>query len=138
MECTRSKTQLDDSCKNQPELRLRLSLRRGPAFAETQRGKILTLLIAASGGWVPLPEILSLGIAQYSTRILELRRMGFNIENKTERVDGARHSWFRLVSSPVAPKPEPVEPALLKSWEQVCAEREEKMRQPEPSFELTP
>jgi|SRR5208283_4880731 len=134
----RSKTQLDDSGKSQPEGHSRLSLRRGPAFAKTQRGRIHVLLIAASGGWVPLPEILSLGILQYGTRILELCRMGFNIENRTARVDGARHSWFRLVSSPVAPKLEPVKPAPLKSWEQVCAEREEKMRQPEPSLELTP
>lgn len=103
----------------------------------TQRARILRLLIDAHGAWVPLPEIMACA-AQYNARVLELRRLGFAIENKTECVNGARHSWFRLVSSPVAPKPEPVKPAPLKSWEQVCAEREEKMCQPEPSFELTP
>jgi hypothetical protein len=50
----RSKTQLDDSRKSQPKLRFRLSPRRAITFAETQRGKILALLVAASGGWVPL------------------------------------------------------------------------------------
>ena len=47
--------------------------------------------------WIPLPEILSMGIAQYNTRILELRREGMRIISKTERVPGAAqvHSWFR-------------------------------------------
>ena len=74
-----------------------------------QSARILEVLRAACGSWVPLPEILALGIAQYSARILELRRLGFNIENKTEWANGARHSWFRLVSSPTpAPEHEPV------------------------------
>ena len=61
------------------------------------------------------------------------------IENKTQRVNGARHSWFRLVSS-LAPAPISSFSAgkPSKSWAEVCAEREEKMRQPAPSFELTP
>ena len=67
---------------------------------KTQSAALLRLLIDAHGSWVALPEILALGIAQYGARILELRRMGFNIENRTERVNGARHSWFRLVNSP--------------------------------------
>jgi Helix-turn-helix domain len=105
----RSKTQFRDSGKNQRKLRFRLSPRRAAAFAETQRGKILALLIATSGGWVPLPQILSLSIAQYAARILELRRMGYTIENRTDRVDGVRHSWFRLANSPT-PTPEPPKP----------------------------
>ena len=110
----RSKTQLDDSRKNQPKLRFRLSPRRAITYAETQRGKILALLVAASGGWVPLPEILALGIAQYNARIFELRKRGLNVENRTETIEGVRHSWFRLVDFPAsetpksqAPKPEP-------------------------------
>jgi hypothetical protein len=53
--------------------------------------------------------------AQYNARVLELRRLGFNIENKTERVEGVRHSWFRLlddVPTPETPKPESPEPAV--------------------------
>lgn len=68
----------------------------------TQRSVILRLLVTAGGGWVPLPEIMKCA-AQYNTRIFELRRRGFNIENRTETVNGERHSWFRLVSSPDAP-----------------------------------
>src|SRR2546430_2516570 len=76
----------------------------------TQRTRIFHLLIDARGGWVPLPEILACA-AQYNARILELRRMGFSVENRTERVDGVRHSWFRLVSwlAPL-PKLEPAKP----------------------------
>jgi hypothetical protein len=40
---------------------------------------------------------LSLGVAQYNSRIFELRKSGFNIENRTESIEGIRHSWFRLV-----------------------------------------
>jgi hypothetical protein len=78
----------------------------------TQRGDILRLLIEAKGGWVPLPEILALGIAQYNARIFELRGLGFNIENRTETdaETGARHSWFRLLNSPLVRSrtPEPL------------------------------
>ncbi len=70
------------------------------AFVQSQAAEILRLLIDAHGSWVPLPEILKLGVAQYNARIFELRRMGFLIENRTQRVNGARHSWFRLVNSP--------------------------------------
>lgn len=84
----------------------------------TQRAKTLGLLIKAKGGWVPLPEILALGIAQYNARIFELRALGFNIENRSETntETGARHSWFRLVSSPAVPSqtPEPLKSEPLR------------------------
>lgn len=64
-----------------------------------QNKRILYLLREAGGAWVPLPQILALGIAQYSSRILELRRLGFKIENRMERVRGARRSWYRLVDA---------------------------------------
>jgi hypothetical protein len=83
--------------------------------SKTQRAAILRLLIDARGAWVPLPQILALGIAQYNARLWELRRLGFVIENKSESADGARHSWYRLVSSPTppapTPKPEPPKPS---------------------------
>ena len=66
----------------------------------TQRAAILHLLIAARGEWVPLPQI-SACAAQYNARIYELRRLGFRIVNKKKDVDGVRHSWFRLASSPI-------------------------------------
>jgi hypothetical protein len=59
----------------------------------TQKQRMLEKLQANYGHWVPLPEILGLGIAQYSARIFELRRAGYEIENRQE----GDHSWFRLV-----------------------------------------
>lgn len=73
---------------------------------KSQRAAILRLLLDAHGTWVPLPAILELGIAQYGARILELRRTGFSIENKIERLNRVRHSWFRLVPSPAQQTPE--------------------------------
>jgi len=67
----------------------------------TQRGKILDLLISAHGDWVPLPKITEYA-AQYNARIYELRRLGFRIVNRTEDLDGVRHSWFRLESNPAS------------------------------------
>jgi hypothetical protein len=66
----------------------------------TQRGEILGLLIAARGDWVPLPRIADCA-AQYNARIFELRRLGFCIKNRTQGVNGARHSWFRLEPKPI-------------------------------------
>ena len=72
-----------------------------------QSEKIHALLLAAHGAWVPLPEILALGIAQYNARIWQLRHeCGLTIENKTELGDdGVRHSWFRLVPESREPSP---------------------------------
>ena len=71
----------------------------------TQRAQVLALLRSAHGGWVPLPTILALGIAQYNARVFELRRSGYQIENRSEVVDGSRHSFFRLVEKPsILPK----------------------------------
>ena len=62
----------------------------------TQRSRILELLTSAGGTWVPLPKILELKISQFGARILELRRSGLKIENRTETIDGQRYSWYRL------------------------------------------
>ena len=74
-----------------------------------QCGRILGRLIDARGDWVPLPDILACA-AQYNARIFELRRLGFSIENRTEDIDGVRHSWFRLVNSPVLEPPRSEDP----------------------------
>jgi len=54
---------------------------------------------------------------QYNARIYELRRLGFRIANRTQDVDGVRHSWFRLVpeSAPPQPAPEPATKAVVPS-----------------------
>jgi hypothetical protein len=86
------------------------------AARQTQSAEILRLLTDARGAWVPLPQILDLGIAQYSARIFELRRAGHHIENKTESVNGRRRSWFRLVESPTPEAPKPQAPAPAVGW----------------------
>jgi hypothetical protein len=64
-----------------------------------QADRILAILSARAGSWVPLPEIMACA-AQYNARIFELRRRGFTIENRTEKFEtGVRHSWFRLMNS---------------------------------------
>ena len=62
-----------------------------------QQRRIVAFLLERPNQWVRLPEILALGIAQYGARILEARRMGFVIENRTAWVGNKRHSWFRIV-----------------------------------------
>jgi hypothetical protein len=71
-----------------------------PGCAKTRRARILRVLIDARGALVPLPEIEACA-ALYNARLFELRRLGFHIENRTERDDaGAVHSRYRLVNSP--------------------------------------
>jgi hypothetical protein len=74
--------------------------RGAPESAKTQRARILRVLTDARGAWVALPEMMACA-AQYNARIFQLRRPGFTIENRTEADSetGARHCWFRLVSS---------------------------------------
>jgi len=86
----------------------------------TQRGRVLNLLIAARGAWVPLPEIAACA-AQYNARVLELRRLGFRIENRTKKVDGARHSWFRLISGPTPAADSPTAPRTHSADSQIGA-----------------
>jgi hypothetical protein len=72
----------------------------------TQRDKILALFIAAKGGEVPLPALTACA-AQYQTRLLELRRLGYRIPPpRVEVVNGQRHTWYRLESA--APQSRPM------------------------------
>jgi hypothetical protein len=61
-----------------------------------QRDRILQLLIAARGNWIPSPELAAISL-QYSARISEARKLGFQIENKVEHHDGNVFGFFRLV-----------------------------------------
>lgn len=85
-----------------------------PPNVKTQSANILRLLTDAHGAWVSLPEIMALA-AQYNARIFELRKQGFSIENRTEVVGEARHSWFRIANSPTSPAPTPPKPESAKS-----------------------
>jgi hypothetical protein len=68
-----------------------------PGSKRRQRDQILRLLIDHKGTWVPLPAILSLNIAQFGARILELRALGFNIQNETFWCEGKKCSRYRLI-----------------------------------------
>jgi len=71
----------------------------------SQRARILQLLLSAPE--ITLPAILDLRISQFGSRIKELRGAGFDIRNRTERMDGIVRSWYRLVPDPpVDPLPE--------------------------------
>jgi hypothetical protein len=61
----------------------------------SQRDRLLRLFRSRVGEWIPLPEILAMRIAQYSSRVFELRSLGYRIENKRE----GDHTFFRLLES---------------------------------------
>ena len=62
----------------------------------TQADRVLALLRSAEGAWVPLPELLALGIAQYNARIFDLRRAGHDIECKQVQQGRTKHTFYRL------------------------------------------
>jgi hypothetical protein len=80
-------------------LKMPCSVKQVPLQNKTQRAAILRLLIDAHGAWVPCYQLSNIAL-QYNSRVWSLRRLGYNIENRAERVNGERHSWFRLVSPP--------------------------------------
>ena len=63
---------------------------------DTQRDKILRLLREREGCWVPSYELAAIAL-QYGARVLELRRMGHDIENRAQHINGQVHGAFRLV-----------------------------------------
>lgn len=69
----------------------------------SQRLKILEMLRIArfEGREVEIPEFLRAGIAHFTTRILELRRRRFVIEDRMWRDDSGRiFSTYRLTEDP--------------------------------------
>lgn len=110
--------------------------------SSTQAEKIESLLRSRYNQWIPAYELSDLAL-QYCARVNSIRRKLRNagdwerIENKTERIGGQVRGSYRLVKTAdllglnISNTPAP------KSWEQVCAEREEKSRQSE-SWELVP
>jgi hypothetical protein len=110
---------------------------------ETQAERIENLLRSKYGEWIPAYELANLAL-QYCARInsirRKLRRSGDRerIENKTEHVRGQVHGSYRIVLTSDVLGITPANPKPLKSWDEIVRERDEKMRQSEPSFELTP
>jgi Helix-turn-helix domain len=70
-----------------------------PQLFTGQKGRILALLLARRGTWVPAYELSAIAL-QYSARIKELRDAGFAVQNQTERVGRQVHGSFRLVACP--------------------------------------
>lgn len=68
---------------------------------QTQR--MFNLLAAARGAEVPLPVIMRCA-AQYNACIHRLRKLGLRITNRTEIVNGVKHSWYRLELGPLPEK----------------------------------
>jgi hypothetical protein len=121
---------------------------------------------AGAGPWVPLPDVIALGIGPYSRRFQDLRKLyaplGFDVENRVERgSDGVTRSWYRKVrvGYPQAERPEtsfgssqthktrrpgwevPISSFSAekpsKSWDEIVADRERKLSAPK-TFELVP
>jgi hypothetical protein len=112
-----------------------------PLQSKTQAEKIEALLRSRYGQWIPAYELADVAL-QYCARINQLRKKlraagdTEQIENRTKRVNGQVHGSYRICQkAPVSSFSAEKQP---KPWEQVCAERDRKMRQSEPSFELVP
>ncbi len=109
----------------------------------TQADKIEALLRSRYGQWIPAYELSDLAL-QYCARINGIRKKlkaagdRERIENKTEYVRGQVHGSYRIVPTSDVLGITPAKLRPFKSWEQVCAERDAKMSEPEPAFELKP
>lgn len=70
-----------------------------PGLFGGQKEQILKILLACRGQWVPAYELASHAL-QYNARIFSLRREGYVIENRTQRVGRQVQGTFRLISCP--------------------------------------
>ena len=73
-----------------------------PELFRGQRGRILALLLARRGTWVPAPELAKIAL-QYASRIHTIRGEGFTVENRVRRVNGQVHGAYMLVACPGEP-----------------------------------
>ena len=99
-------------------------------YTGTQAEKIENLLRSRYGQWIPAYELADIAL-QYCARINAIRKKlkaagdRERVENKTEWRNGQCHGSYRIV--PTSDVLGPAKPRPLKSWEQVCAERDAKM-----------
>lgn len=63
----------------------------------TQKSRLKALFQFYRGQWLGLDKILDLRIAQWQTRLKELRGEGMNIINRVEVKDGIRHSYYKYI-----------------------------------------
>ena len=65
----------------------------------SQSQRILWLLAASFPSWTPAPELGKISL-QFCTRIFELRRAGWLIENRLEQEGTKKRSFYRLGAKP--------------------------------------
>jgi len=110
---------------------------------QTQAEKIENLLRSRYGQWIPAYELSDLAL-QYCARINSIRKKLLRagdrerVENKTEWRNSQCHGSYRIVLTSDVLGITPAKPQPLKSWEQVCKERDEKKSQSGQAFELVP
>jgi hypothetical protein len=96
---------------------------------QSQVQAIIALLLSRCGEWVPLPEVMKAGGAQYSARIHFARHsLRVEIQNRSQHIDGVRHSWFRIVEPhhPPAPSSRKPAPSFPLQWALFPRAREER------------
>ena len=72
---------------------------RAQGGAPTQEDKILDCLQANLGEWVGVPQLYNAsGSYVIHSRIAGLRKKGANILNRTERINGQTHSFYKLIA----------------------------------------
>jgi hypothetical protein len=65
----------------------------------TQNDRILTRLSQAEGAWVGLPDLVACsGAYAVHSRVADLRKAGYVIEQESVRRAGKVHSFYRLAS----------------------------------------
>jgi hypothetical protein len=79
------------------QMLLDLKQKRKPEDLKGQAARMRDFFRSRPGVWVPLPEILGLGIAQYNARIWDCRDAGMKIAEKEERVNGSRHTFYTYI-----------------------------------------
>ena len=72
------------------------------AAGTSQCDLILAAFQAAPERWIPMPELARIGagsdngFCMVHSRVADLRKRGFSIDQRSERLDGKTHSFYRL------------------------------------------
>lgn len=79
----------------------------------TQNDRILVVLQFQQRDWTPMPKLVEIsGSYNVHSRIAELRKRGHRVECKiTHHKNGAKHSFYRLVSGNNDERPHNASPA---------------------------
>ena len=64
----------------------------------SKQTKILQELKSKPNQWISMPYLVSVsGTYKVGTRISDLRKLGYTIENKKDIIDGETHSFYKLI-----------------------------------------